>query len=243
MPDPWPGDCGRIGTGFMKRPNRPEDSQNQIKAQIRAEGHGPLQLSDSDPVLTANEPQGDTGDRIIQICEAITPLLANQAILKLLTYESNSPGRPVHMHIFSPGGCVASGLAIVDVMAHISAPVFTYCIGYAASMGAVLLACGQPQHRYILPHSRVMIHQPNGFAGGTLENLRSTLTYQSALESELEILLARATGKTRRLIRDASRVDNWLDARRAKDFGLVDHILPVAPDKIPANPNNKKHHL
>jgi len=234
MPGAWLEDCGRIG--IMKRPRRPEDGQNQHKARTHAEE--PLHLCDN-PAPAANEPDGDTGERIIQICETITPTLANQVILKLLAYESNSPGRPVHMQIFSPGGCVVSGLAIVDVMAHISAPVFTYCIGYAASMGAVLLACGHPQHRYILPHSRVMIHQPRGFAGGTLDNLRSTLAYQSALESELETLLARATGKTRREIRNASRFDNWMDARRAKDFGLVDHILQVAPDKKPANPKHQ----
>lgn len=178
-----------------------------------------------------NEPPGDTGERIVHIGEAITPLLASQTILKLLGYESNSPGQPIHMYIFSPGGCVVSGLAIIDAMNHVSAPVFTYAIGCAASMGAVLLACGQPRHRYILPHGRVMIHQPNGFAGGTLENLRSTLVCQSALESDVEALLAGATGKTRGEIRAASRVDNWLNARKALAFGLVDHILASAPDK------------
>ncbi len=187
------------------------------------------------------EPQdGDIGERMISICEAITPTLANQVILKLLTYESNAPGRPVHMYIFSPGGCVASGLAIVDVMQHVTSPVFTYAFGYAASMAAVLLACGQPRHRYILPHSRVMIHQPQGAAGGTLEHLRSTLAFQSALEADIENLLSAATGKTCREIRDATRVDNWLDARRAKAFGLVDHILPPAPEKPTPNNHERK---
>lgn len=227
-------------TKSMKNINRPEDGQNQIKEQRRTESHQSSHTPEAELALAENKPDGDTGERMIQICEPITPILANQVILKLLTYESNSPGRPVHMFLFSPGGCVVSGLAIVDVMKHVSAPVFTYAIGYAASMGAVLLACGQPQHRYILPHSRVMIHQPNGVAGGTLDNLRSTLAYQSALESEVEMLLASATAKTCEEIRDASRVDNWLDARKAQDFGLVDHILSAAPNKNQLNPMNKK---
>lgn len=177
------------------------------------------------------EPSGDTGSRIINICEAITPELANKVILKLLGYESNAPGQPIHMYLFSPGGCVVSGLAIIDTMQHIRSPVFTYATGYAASMGAVLLACGEPGHRYILPHSRVMIHQVSGYAGGTLDNLRSTLAFQNALSDDIENLLAKATGKSRDEIREASRVDNWMDAASSQAFGLVDHILTISPSK------------
>lgn len=228
----------QVVTRFMKKNNRLEDGQNQITGQRRPEFMEPLNPTEAELAMAEKEPDGDTGERMIHICETITPLLASQIILKLLSYESNSPGRPIHMYIFSPGGCVVSGLAIIDAMNHVSAPVFTYAIGYAASMGAVLLACGQAQHRYILPHSRVMIHQPNGFAGGTMDNLRSTLVFQSALESEIEILLARATGKSCDQIRDATRVDNWLDAGQSHEFGLVDHILLAAPDKLQANPSN-----
>lgn len=176
-------------------------------------------------------PDGDCGSRIIYICEPVTPVLTTRVTTELLQYESEAPGQPIHLFIYSPGGCVISGLAIIDTMNHISSPVFTYAIGFAASMGAVILACGQKDHRYILPHSRVMIHQASGTAGGTMDNVRATLAFQSALESETEELLAQATGRTTEEIRAASRVDNWLKASAAVDFGLVDYILAADPTK------------
>jgi len=177
------------------------------------------------------EPEGDCGSRLIYVCEPVTPALAIKVTTELLQYETQGPGQPIHMFIYSPGGCVISGLAIIDTMHHITAPVFTYAIGFAASMGAVILACGHADHRYILPHSRVMIHQASGGAGGTLDNVRATLAFHSALEGETDELLAKATGRTSEEIRLASRVDNWLDAKSARDFGLVDHILNSAATK------------
>jgi len=176
--------------------------------------------------------EGDTGSRIISICDEIAPRISHNIVLELLQYESANPGAPIHLYIYSPGGCVPSGLSIIDVMHHISSPVFTYCMGYAASMGAVILAGGEKGHRYILPHSRVMIHQASGAAGGTLDNVRATLAFQSALEADVEELLALSTGKTVAEIRDVSRVDNWMDARTALSFGLVDHILSPAVPKL-----------
>ena len=176
-------------------------------------------------------PDGDCGSRLIYVCEPVTPALTTRVTPELLQYEAHVPGQPIHMFIYSPGGCVISGLAIIDTMQHITSPVFTYAIGFAASMGAVILACGEKDHRYILPHSRVMIHQASGAAGGTLDNVRATLAFQSALEGETEELLAKATGRTGDEIRLASRVDNWMDAKSARDFGLVDHILTAATTK------------
>ena len=178
-----------------------------------------------------SEPSGDTGARHISLCEPVTPEVAHKIVLKLLSYEASLPGEPIHLYIYSPGGCIASGLAVIDVMHHVTAPVFTYTIGYAASMAAVILACGQPGHRYILPHSRVMIHRATAAAAGTLDNLRSTLAHQSALAKEAETLLAKATGKSAREIRRASGVDNWMKATTARAFGLVDHVLAPAPAK------------
>lgn len=171
---------------------------------------------------------GDTGERLILICEPITPLLAMRVTTELLRYEAAGPGVPIHMQLFSTGGCVVSGLAIIDTMRHIHSPVFTYSVGYAASMAAVILACGDKDHRYILPHSRVMIHQASGFAGGTLDNVRATLAFQSEMESACDVLLSQATGRDIEEIRAASRVDNWMRAEVARDFGLVDHLLEVA---------------
>lgn len=175
------------------------------------------------------EPKGDSGSRMICLCEKVTSGTALRVIHELLGYEAADPGVPIHMQIYSPGGCVISGLAIIDVMKHITSPVFTYAIGYAASMGAVILACGEKDHRYILPHSRVMIHQASGGAGGTMDNVRATLAYHSELEAECEAMLAAATGRDIEQIRASSRVDNWLRAQSAIEFGLVDHVLEAAP--------------
>ena len=177
------------------------------------------------------EPEGDSGSRLIYVCEPVTAGLTTRVTTELLQYETQDPGQPIHMFIYSPGGCVISGLAIIDTMNHITSPVFTYAIGFAASMGAVILACGKKDHRYILPHSRVMIHQASGSAGGTLDNVRATLAFQSALEGETDELLAAATGRNSEEIRVASRVDNWMNAKAAREFGLVDHILTAATTK------------
>ena len=173
--------------------------------------------------------EGDCGSRMIYLCEPVTSGTAMRVINELLSYESADPGVPIHMQIYSPGGCVISGLAIIDAMNHITSPVFTYAIGCAASMGAVILACGEKDHRYILPHSRVMIHQASGGAGGSMDNVRAMLAFHSELEAECEAMLAEASGRGIEEIRTASRVDNWLRSTAAIEFGLVDHVLEGAP--------------
>jgi len=207
-----------------------------MKFHTPHETNGPLETFSSGKSGLENDlesigPEGDCGSRLIYVCEPVTPALAIKVTTELLQYEAQVPGQPIHMFIYSPGGCVISGLAMIDTMHHITAPVFTYAIGFAASMGAVILACGNADHRYILPHSRVMIHQASAGAGGTLDNVRATLVFHSALESETDELLAKATGRTSEEIRLASRVDNWMDAKSARDFGLVDHILTTATTK------------
>ena len=143
-----------------------------------------------------------------------------------------APGVPIHLYIYSGGGCISSGLAIIDTMQHISSPVYTYAVGYAASMAAAILAAGERDHRYVLGRSFVMIHQASGGAGGTMENLRATLVFQTKLEVEAVRALARACRRSEKEIQEASRVDNWMDAHEAKAFGLVDHILGPDPSKM-----------
>lgn len=188
----------------------------------------PAALSGNSDRLNMKSASGDTGERLIVICQPITPDLAMQVTTELLRYEAADPGVPIHMQLYSPGGCVVSGLAIIDTMKHITSPVFTYAIGYAASMAAVILACGEKDHRYILPHSRVMIHQACGSAGGTLENVRATLAYQNELENDCDEILSAATGQDSATIREVSRVDNWMRADAALKFGIVDHLLESA---------------
>jgi ATP-dependent Clp protease protease subunit len=107
-------------------------------------------------------------------------------------------------------------------------------------MAAVILACGTKGHRYILPRSAVMIHQPSGQIGGSIENVRSTMEFHNRLEEQTTALLAEATGKNSETIREATRVDNWLGAGQARDFGLVDFILEEAGATKQQNRKNKK---
>ncbi len=193
-------------------------------------GHNDLSYLD-ELALEPDSTEGDTGHRTLWLNEPVSPPEAQRLIDAMLRFESDAPGTPIHLYVYTPGGCVVSGLAITDTMRHISSPVFTYALGFAASMGAVILAAGQKGHRYILPNSFVMIHQASGNAGGTMENLRATLAFQTKLEDEVDNLLARCTGRTTEEIREASRVDNWMAASQAQAFGLVDHILNRHPDK------------
>ena len=204
-------------------------THNHTRAEHIA-GHD--SVSDLDELdLEPNAVGGDVGHRTLWLNEPVSPATTQRLIEALLRFESDAPGTPIHLYVYTPGGCVVSGLAITDTMRHISSPVFTYALGFAASMGAVILAAGQKGHRYILPNSFVMIHQASGNAGGTMENLRATLAFQTTLEDEVDNLLARCTGRTTEEIREASRVDNWMAARQAQAFGLVDHILDRHPDK------------
>jgi ATP-dependent Clp protease protease subunit len=176
-------------------------------------------------------PDHDEGHRTIWINEQISQVTTQKLVDTLLRFDSAEAGVPIHLYIYSGGGCVVSGLAIISTMHHITSPVYTYAIGYAASMAAVILASGQRDHRYVLAGSFVMIHQASGGGGGTMENLRATLAWQSKLEAENERVLARACGRSEKEIQQASRVDNWMDAQEAKSFGLVDHILEPHPAK------------
>ena len=184
--------------------------------------------------------RGDRGDRIIHLLGSVDSKSSIAIVNQLLQYNTENPHLPVHLQIFSPGGCVVSGLAVVDTIRHIECPVFTYCIGCAASMAAVILACGARGHRYMLPRSAVMIHQPSGQIGGSIENVRSTMEFHNRLEEQTTALLAEATGKSPETIRKATRVDNWLGAGQARDFGLVDFILEEAGVTTQQNRKTKK---
>jgi ATP-dependent Clp protease protease subunit len=180
------------------------------------------------PTPTSTDPTDD-GRRSLELFGPVDSSSAAQIMQRLLRFENDAPGVPIHLFIYSGGGCVVSGLVIIDTMRHLTSPVFTYATGYAASMAAVILAAGEPDHRYILPHSRVMIHQASGNVGGTMENLRATLAFQTELEADADRILAECTGRTTEEIRTASRIDNWMNAAKAREFGLVDHILEALP--------------
>jgi ATP-dependent Clp protease, protease subunit len=164
-------------------------------------------------------------DRIIFIGEQVSDPLANYVIAQLLYLQMQDPGKDINVYINSPGGSVTAGLAIYDTMQFISCDVNTYCMGMAASMGAVLLAAGAPGKRFCLPNAHVMIHQVSGGAQGTASDVERTVEFMYGLKRRLNGILAKHTGKTVEEIERASDRDNYLKAEDAAAFGLVDRVL------------------
>ena len=159
---------------------------------------------------------------------------ANLVIAQLLFLSQENRSEDIHFYINSPGGSVSAGLAVYDTMQFIRPNVATYCIGMAASMGAVLLMTGEAGKRYVLPNSRVLIHQP--LLGGVIEGPATDLGIQAKemlrTRERLYKLMAKHTGKDEATIaRDCER-DRWLDAQEAVDYGTVDKILQYIPDSM-----------
>lgn len=164
-------------------------------------------------------------DRIVFIGTPIDDVVANSVIAQLLFLQTDDPDRDVSVYINSPGGSVDSGLAIYDTMQHIKPDVATYCVGLAASMGAILLAGGTKGKRYALPHSRIMIHQPHSQVGGSALDVKIYTDQLLKLKQVANEILAKHTGQPlERIERDTER-DFFMTATEAKEYGIVDHVL------------------
>ncbi len=165
------------------------------------------------------------GDRVIVITEAIDDHMMGVIVSQLLYLEALDSEEPIHMYISSPGGSVMAGLAILDTMNLIKAPVHTYAMGMVASMAAVLFTCGERGHRYILPNAEVMIHQPLGGASGQASDIEIAARHILNLKKRLYAILADATGQSVKTIEKESDRDNYFEAEAAVKFGLADTIL------------------
>lgn len=164
-------------------------------------------------------------DRIIFIGTPIDDFIANSVIAQMLFLQMTDPKKDIHIYINSPGGSVTAGLAIYDTMQFVTCDVNTYCIGIAASMGAVLLTAGTTGKRFCLPNSHVMIHQVSGGAQGTASDVERTIEFMFTLKKKLNRILAHHTGKeVEQIDRDADR-DNYMSASEAAEYGLVDTVL------------------
>jgi ATP-dependent Clp protease protease subunit len=170
-------------------------------------------------------------DRIIFIGTAIDDMVANSVMAQLLFLDKSNKSQDINIYINSPGGSVTAGLAIYDTMQFVQPDVATYCLGQAASMGAVLLTGGTKGKRFALPHSRVMIHQPWGGAQGTAIDMEIQVTEILKLKKTLEEIMARHTGKSSKDLAKASERDNFMDPEQAKAFGLIDHVVTSPPHK------------
>ena len=164
-------------------------------------------------------------DRIIFIGTGIDDGVANSIIAQLLFLQMQDPKKDIHIYINSPGGSVTAGLAIYDTMQFLTCDVNTYCIGIAASMGAVLLTAGTKGKRFCLPNSHVMIHQVSGGAQGTAADVERTFGFMINLKKRLNTILSKHTGKTEKQIEQDADRDNYMSGEEATAYGLVDKVL------------------
>ena len=170
-------------------------------------------------------------ERIVFIGSEITDDLANLVVAQLLFLQSEDATKDVSVYVNSPGGSVTAGLAIYDTMQFLKCDVVTYCIGQAASMGAVLLAAGAKGKRHALPGARIMIHQPWGGAQGTASDIHIQAQEILRLKDYLNGILAKHTGKSvKEVAKDTDR-DFFMSAQEAVAYGLVDDVLGAAPAK------------
>jgi ATP-dependent Clp protease protease subunit len=181
-------------------------------------------------------------DRIVFIGTAIDDHVANLVVAQMLFLQMEDPKRDINLYINSPGGSVTAGLAIYDTMQFVTCDVATYCVGIAASMGAVLLTAGTKGKRYALPNSDIMIHQVSGGAQGSASDIERTVEYMFKLKRRLIGILAHHTGKTEEQIQADSDRDYWISAQQAKEYGLVDEVVKsrkdVSPETLPAHVEN-----
>jgi ATP-dependent Clp protease protease subunit len=164
-------------------------------------------------------------DRIIFLGVPVNDYVANVIQAQLLFLESTDNKRDINMFVNSPGGSVIAGLGIYDTMQYVSPEISTICTGLAASMGAVLLTAGTKGKRSVLPHSRVMIHQPSGGMQGQFSDMEISYNLIKNMRNELYDIMAKHTGKTFEDIEKDSDRDNWMTATEAKEYGLVDEVL------------------
>ncbi|QBP40492.1 MULTISPECIES: ATP-dependent Clp endopeptidase proteolytic subunit ClpP [Paenisporosarcina] len=164
-------------------------------------------------------------DRVIMLGSGIDDNVANSIVAQLLFLEADDPEKDISIYINSPGGSITAGMAIFDTMQFIRPDVQTICIGMAASMGAFLLAAGTKGKRYSLPNAEVMIHQPLGGAQGQATEIDIAAKRILFLRDKLNGILAERTGQTIEVIAKDTERDNFMTAERAKEYGLVDHII------------------
>ncbi|MEI5676279.1 MULTISPECIES: ClpP family protease [unclassified Nocardioides] len=164
-------------------------------------------------------------DRIVYVGTEVDDGVANVVIAQLLHLESESPEAPINLYLNSPGGSVTAMLAVYDTMQFVRPPVGTTCIGQAGSSAAVLLAAGDPGRRMVLPHARVVLHQPSGGGQGRLPDLALQAKEIVRLRSEMEQILVRHTGQDLDRLREDTERDLVLTAPEAVAYGVADGVL------------------
>jgi len=186
------------------------------------------------PMVVEQTPRGERSfdiysrllkERVIFLSGPIDDNISNLVVAQLLFLESENPEKDISIYINSPGGSISAGLAIYDTMQFISSSVSTLCIGQAASMGALLLAGGDKGKRYVLPNSRIMIHQPLGGFQGQASDFEIHAKEILHMKKIVNEILAKHTGQTIKKIEKDTDRDNFLDANAAIKYGIVDKVL------------------
>ena len=171
-------------------------------------------------------------NRIVFLIGEINQGSAARVMMQMLYLENQKRGQEINLYINSPGGAVDDTLAIYDTMRFLTAPISTYCIGRAYSGGSVLLTAGTKGRRFILPHAKVMIHQPYGGITGQAEDIRIQAEQIGKMKAELNKIIALHTGQAvENILRDAER-DKYFTAEEAVKYGLVDEVLKEAPKEV-----------
>lgn len=164
-------------------------------------------------------------DRIIFLGQQVSADLANSLVAQMLFLQSEDPKKDIHLYINSPGGSVTAGLAIYDTMQFLSCDVATYCMGQAASMGAMLLTAGAKGKRFALPNASIMIHQPLAGMQGTAEEIMIHRTELRRVKQRLNNLLVSHTGRTLEEIEEGTDRDNFMTAQEALEYQLIDRVV------------------
>ena len=175
-------------------------------------------------------------NRIVFLVGEINHASASRVMMQMLYLENQRRNQEINFYINCPGGVVDDPLALYDTMRFLSSPIATYCIGRAYSGGSVLMTAGTKGRRFILPHAKVMIHQPYGGITGQAEDIRLQAEQIIKTKQTLIDILAKHTGQTAERVREDSERDMYFDAQEAKDYGLVDEVLTEPPEmpKIPS---------
>ncbi len=164
-------------------------------------------------------------ERVIFLSGPINDQISNLVVAQLLFLESENPKKDINIYINSPGGVISSGLAIYDTMQFVSPSISTLCIGQAASMGALLLAGGEKGKRFALPNSRIMIHQPLGGFQGQASDIEIHAQEILLMKKKVNEILSTHTGKNLKTVEKDTDRDNFLNAKEAKKYGIIDDIL------------------
>ncbi|GMT42497.1 MAG: ATP-dependent Clp protease proteolytic subunit [bacterium] len=186
------------------------------------------------PIVVEQTPRGERSydiysrllkDRIIFLGTPIDDTVSNLIIAQLLFLEAEEPDQDIYLYVNSPGGIVTSGLAVYDTMQFVRPDIQTICIGQAASMGSLLLSAGAKDKRFALPHARIMMHQPQGGFQGQATDIEIQAHEINRMKKTLESIYSKHTGHAPDKIKKDSDRDFFMDAKEAKDYGIVDQII------------------